>query len=274
VEISRLIELKSSPLPASPARLSDHIVEELDTMEPQQQAEMLVQRAANQYAGAIELIAARVESWRGHINLTPQFTGVLSVALNSNDLRVRAAALEVYLAAYDLEKSSASFYQLAERIEDDAASRPWALWMLGALGNRGVERAAAFEVLRRYLRGYGEETRYWAVSGLGLLGSDDAVPVLLDTFRDDSSARVREHVACNLAQSGMFTPPQRMSAVPALLGLMDDPSLDPATQGWAYQALRDITGQSHGRNPAAWRNWWDARSRSASLKPVVEFARN
>jgi len=42
---------------------------------------------------------------------------------------------------------------------------------------------------------------------------------------------------------------------------MDDASLDPTTQGWVYQALSDITGQWFGRNPAAWRNWWDTYTR-------------
>jgi hypothetical protein len=261
VELARLIDLKSEPLSASPARLSDHVVAELDAKPPQKQAEVLVQRAANQYQGALEQIALRVGGWRGHINLTPEFTGMLTVAQNSNDLRVRAAAIEVYLAAYDLAKDSGSYYQLVRRAREEAGARPWALWMLGALGNRGVEPQGAFDTLREFARDRDEETRYWAVAGLGLLGSDETIATLLEVFHNDPSPRVREHAACNLAQSGMLTHAQRMRAVPELLNFMDDPSLDPETQGWVYQALRDITGEWFGRSPAAWRTWWDARAR-------------
>jgi hypothetical protein len=260
-ELARLIDLRGRPLSPSPPRLSDHVVAELDGMRPQKQAELLVQRAANHYDGALEQIALRVNGWHGRINLTPEFTGMLKVAQNSTDLRVRAAALEVFLAAYDLPKNSGSFYQLAQRAREEATARPWALWTLGALGNRGAEPQAAFDVLREFARDRDQETRYWAVSGLGLLGTDETIELLLDIFHKDSSPRIREHAACNLAQAGMLTHSQRMNAVPELLKLMDDPSLDPATQRWAYQALRDITGQVFGPNPAAWRNWWAARSR-------------
>jgi HEAT repeat protein len=172
------------------------------------------------------------------------------VAQNSNDLRVRAAAIEVYLAAYDLAKDSGSYYQLTRRAREEAGARPWALWMLGALGNRGVEPQGAFDTLREFARNRDEETRYWAVAGLGLLGTDETIEPLLEVFHNDPSPRVREHAACNLAQSGMLTHAQRMRAVPELLKFMDDPSLDPETQGWVYQALRDITGEWFGRNPA------------------------
>lgn len=261
VELARLIDLRSEPLSASPARLSDHVVAELDAKPPQKQAEVLVQRATNQYQGALEQIALRVDGWRGHISLTPEFTGMLTVAQNSNDLRVRAAAIEVYLAAYDLAKDSGSHYQLRRRAREEAGARPWALWMLGALGNRGVEPQGAFETLREFARDRDEETRYWAVAGLGLLGSDETIPLLLEAFHNDPSPRVREHAACNLAQSGMLTHAQRLRAVPELLKFMDDPSLDPETQGWVYQALHDITGEWFGGNPASWRAWWAARSR-------------
>lgn len=265
MEFARLIALTSDPLSASPPRLSDHMIEGLATMPKQEQAELLTQRAINHYQGAIEQIAQRVEGWRGHIQLSPQFSGMLQVALNSNDLRVRAAAIEVFLAAYDLPKDSGSFYQLSQRAQEDAAARGWALWMLGALGNRGVESAGAFDLLKQFTGHRDEDTRYWAISGLGLLGSGDTIRPLLDTLHNDRSPRIREHAACTLAQSGMLTHAQRMLAVPELLNYMDDASLDPATQDWVFQALRDITGQSHGHNPAAWRAWWEQYSRNPSL---------
>lgn len=259
-EIGQLIELQSDPVSASPARLSEHVIAELASMEPQKQAEVLLQRATNHYEGAIELIDKHVEAWRGKINLTPQFNGMLSVAVNSNDLRVRAAALEIYLAAYNLPKDEGSFVQLSSRIADDPGSRPWALWMLGALGNRGVRPERAFDILREYAGDRSEETRHWAVEGMALLGRDETIQPLLDIFKSDPSMRIRERAGCSLAQSGMLTRPQRMKAVPALLDMAADASVDTMTRGWVFQALRDITGENHGTDAAAWRSWWSRRS--------------
>jgi len=44
-EFERIIQLKSAPLPASPAKLSDHEIEGLTSMAPQQQAELLMARS-------------------------------------------------------------------------------------------------------------------------------------------------------------------------------------------------------------------------------------
>src|SRR5216684_360431 len=55
-EFKRIIQLKSNLLPASPAKLSDHETEGLSAMAPQQQAQLLMERAINHYQGAIELI--------------------------------------------------------------------------------------------------------------------------------------------------------------------------------------------------------------------------
>ncbi len=258
-EIGEMMDLQSSPVSASPPKLSEHVIQELAQMEPQQQAEMLLQRATNHYEGANELIAKNVDSWRGRINLSPQFNGMLSVAINSNDLRVRAAAIEIYLAAYNLSKDDASFVQLHTRVGDDPGSRPWALWMLGALGNRGVQPARALDTLRDWAGDRDEETRYWAVEGLALLGSDNTVQPLLDIFKSDPAMRVRERAGCSLAQSGMLTKQQRMTAVPALLDMAEDASVDATTRGWVFQALRDITGENHGSDAGAWRAWWNRR---------------
>jgi hypothetical protein len=70
---------------------------------------------------------------------------------------------------------------------------------------------------------------------------------------------IRERAACGLAQSGMFSAGQRWSAVPTLLTYADDGALDRQTQGWVFQALRDITGQSLPRDAHAWREWYRAQ---------------
>jgi HEAT repeat protein len=197
-----------------------------------------------------------MDSWRSQLKLNPHLSGLLDTALNSNDLRVRAAGIEMELAVYNLPKSPESAQGLIQRIESDPAARPWALWMLGAIGNRGVEPGLALETLLRYTRDPDEKTRHWAVEGLSLLGSDATIEPLLDIFRNDSSMQVRERAACGLAQSGMLTKDQRLTAVPTLLNYTEDSAFDSTTRAWVYQALRDITGASVPSDAAAWRSWW------------------
>jgi hypothetical protein len=52
-----------------------------------------------------------------------------------------------------------------------------------------------------------------------------------------------------------------MRAVPELLKMTDDQTLDASTRGWVFQALRDITGASLAADPATWRTWWSAHHR-------------
>ncbi len=259
-EIERVILLKSAPLPASPARLSEHESEALDSMTPQKQAQRLLERAVNHYDGAIELIDLRVGAWYGRLKLDPEFNALLEAAINSNDLRVRAAAIEIYIAAYNLPKTTESALNLLDRIDQDPKWRPFGLWMLGALANRGVEPERLQTALFDHLHDPDENTRRWTVEGIALLGTNASIEPLLDAFRHDASPTVRERAACGLAQSGMLTKEQRMTAVPEILKFTDDPSLDRATQIWAFQALRDITGASIGNDSAAWRTWWSAHT--------------
>jgi hypothetical protein len=56
----------------------------------------------------------------------------------------------------------------------------------------------------------------------------------------------------------MLTRKQRMKAVPGLIELGADPSLDATTRNWVFQTLREITSVSLGNDPAAWRNWYSA----------------
>jgi hypothetical protein len=255
-QIASIIQLKSDPLPASPAKFSEHLNEGLSSRAPQGQAELLLEESINHYDGAIEKLSGRMDSFRGQLTLSPRLASLLDTALNSNDLRVRAAGIEVELAVYDLPKSRESAQGLIQRIESDPAARPWALWMLGAIGNRGVEAGPALDTLLRYARDPDEKTRHWAVEGLSLLGSGATIEPLLEIFRNDSSMQVRERAACGLAQSGMLTKEQRLTAVPTLLNYTEDPAFDSTARTWVYQALRDITGGTVANNPTAWRQWW------------------
>ena len=258
-EITRFLTLQGKPEPASPAVLSDHELASLERKSPQQQAEVLLERAVNHYEGANDQIAARVEGWWGKLKFTPQFNALITTALNSNDLRVRAAGIELDLAAMGAIKSPATIERLALQAGSGPRSqRVWALWELGLLGNRGVEPERVNEILVSQLHDPDPEVRHWAVEGLAYLGTNETIAPLLQAFHDDASPMVRERAACSLAQSGMLTQEQRRSVIPHLLDYADDASLDAQTHGWVYQALRDITGQSLPNDTASWRSWYDA----------------
>ncbi len=260
-EFALRIQLKSEPQSASPAKLSDHEMEEIAALPAQQQAERLLERAINHYDGALELIGKSVDNWYGHLELQGQLTSLITTALNSNDLQVRGASLEIELAAYNLPKRSESAENLIERIRTEPSTRPWALWMLGVLGNRGVETRKAFVTLMDHRHDPDEQTRYWVVEGLSMLGTNETLAPLLEAFRRDPSPLVRERGGCSLAQSGMLTREQRLHAVPDLLKMTDDMTLDAATRGWVFQALKDITGASVAADPSAWRTWWSQHHR-------------
>jgi HEAT repeat protein len=180
------------------------------------------------------------------------------MAINSDDLRVRAAGVEIDIAARNLEKSVATI----DRLEPLARSaeqgpRANALWDLGLLGGRGVEPEHVAEILLASLHDDNVNIRYWAVEGLAYLGTDATIEPLLSTFHDDPSPMIRERAACSLAQSGMLSREQRNQAVPRLIEFAADGALDEQTRGWVFQALRDITGQSLSRDVAAWRDWYN-----------------
>jgi HEAT repeat protein len=256
-------QLKSTPLPASAPKLSDHEIEALPSMTAQQQAQLLMERAINHYQGAIELIDKSVPSWYGQLVVDKgPLAGLLNTAINANDLSVRAASLEITLAGYNLPKTPESVDKLLLRLEAEPDHRAWLLWILGVLGNRGVELSRLELTFLDRIHDPDQLTRTYVSVGLGLLATDNAIPALIGVFREDPSPQVREMAACSIAQSGMFTEAQRMRAVPDLLKMMDDATLDATTRSWAFQALRDITGAAIGSDPAAWRSWWSQHSRA------------
>ena len=256
-------QIRSAPLPASAPKLSDHEIEALPSMSAQQQAQLLMERAINHYEGAIELIDTNAPSWYGQLDVEKgPLAGLLNTAINANDLRVRAASLEITLAGYNLPKRPSSVDQLLTRLENEPDHRAWLLWILGVLGNRGVETSRLELTFLDRIHDPDQITRTYAAIGLGLLATDNSIPVLIGIFREDPSPGVREMAACSIAQSGMFSESQRMRAVPDLLKMMDDATLDATTRSWVFQALRDISGAAIGSDPAAWRAWWAQHARA------------
>jgi HEAT repeats len=241
---------------SSPAAAADS--RQLDRLKPQKQAETLLELAVGRSDGAVDQISSRVDRWQGKLYWDSQIATLTTAALSSNDLRVRESGIEVELAAYGLAKNSASLeYLLRTTNSSDHARKVWALWALGLLGNRGVESSRVVGVLTAHLKDPDEDSRRWAVAGLALTGTGEAIPLLLQTMHDDASPVVREAAACSLAESGMFTPEQRLSTVPRLLTYTDDPALSSQTHAWAFEALGDITQQRLPNDSAAWRSWYE-----------------
>src|SRR5437899_634386 len=258
-EIAQLLSLHGKPEPASANVLSEHETEVLDHMTPQNQAQLLLERSINHYRGANDQIAQRVDRWRGKIKLDQRLNSLFMTALNSDDRRVRAAAIEIDLACRNLEKSAATVDRLEHNARfGDQGPRATALWDIALLGNRGIEPERAAQIVLASIHDQNVNIRYWAVEGLAYLGTDESVAPLLQVFHDDPSPMIRERAACGLAQSGMLSEKQRRSAVPQLLDFADDAALDPDTHKWVFQALRDITGQNLPHDPAAWRSWYNS----------------
>jgi hypothetical protein len=255
----QFLSLMGDPAPASANVLSEHELEVLDQMEPQDQAALLLERSLNHYRGANEQIAARVDRWRGKLKMEGRLDSLFRIALNSGDLRVRAAAIEINIVGRDLVKDTPT----VDRLEPAARTgeqgpRANALWDIGLLGNRGVQPERAAQILLDSIHDPNENIRYWAVEGLAYLGTDVTIAPLLEVFRHDPSPMIRERAACSLAQSGMLNERQRRSAVPRMLDYAEDGMLDDETRKWVFQALRDITGQSLPHDAAAWRHWYNA----------------
>ena len=256
--IARFVSLQDAPKAASANVLSEHEIEALAGMPPQAQAELLLERAINHYRGANDQIAARVDNWRGRITVVDgRLRNLFITAINSDDLTVRVAGIEVDIAARNLTKESST----VDRLEPIARSgeqgpRANALWDIALVGNRGVDTDRVADILLSSIHDENVNIRYWAVEGLAYLATDAAIQPLLDVFHDDFSPMIRERAACGLAQSGMFSAEQRRTAVPRLLDFAQDGALEADTRTWVFQALRDITGQSLPHDATIWRQWY------------------
>src|SRR5439155_8154716 len=266
--------LASTPLqtpalvPASDPRAKNADLEAISHLMPQQQAERLLELAIHRPDQSLGLIHKNLDSWRGHLEDTDQLFHLVLAALDSDDPRVRVAAVEIDLVASNLRKSPQSLSKLLNQIENDPDGRYLALWRLGALGNRGVEPATVLATLLRYSRNPNQQTRFWAVEGLAMLGTAESIGPLLSILAHDPARQVRERAASNLAHSGMLTGEQRLTAVPQLLNLLDDDSLEPATQDLVCASLQAITGASFGKDPGAWREWWAHHDRPEKTRRV------
>jgi hypothetical protein len=221
----------------------------------QAEAEQLLQKVAAGDAAAADQILQVSESWTGKTHRTPKSEQAIGAALNMADLHAREAAMQAELALDGVTVDDAGL-KAVEQAVSNPSSRVWALWMLGALGNRGVDPVHTTKAISAYLTDTQVDVRAAAVNGLSLVGTEETISLLLDRFRNDPSPVVQERAACSLAESGMYTHPIRMMAASSLVSWLDDSSLTPAQHEWALHALRDISGQDLGRDAGRWREWY------------------
>jgi hypothetical protein len=256
----------ANPVAAAKPVLSEHEREWISQQAPQTQMEELMRDAINHDEGATQMIARLLPTWGGHLKNSKNWNDLMMTALYSNDLRVRAAAIEVNLSVNNLGKNPTVVDQMIDHANDDTTARPWAAWMLGMLANRGVSTDKVVATLEDWLHDPDEQTRIWSVEGLALVGTDRTIDDFLYVLKNDDSPKVRERAGCSLAKSGMLTRVQRMHAVPGLIDLASDTSLDPQTRNWVYQALREITEQNLSNSPDAWRDWYLSNGQEQTKK--------
>src|SRR5262245_18387611 len=106
--VGQKIPVPGDQVEGTSAKLSEVEAEIVARLPPQEQAERLLQYAISHHVGATDEIKARVRTWRGVISFTTALDTLLDVARNGDDLRFRAAALEIELAALNIAKASAA----------------------------------------------------------------------------------------------------------------------------------------------------------------------
>jgi hypothetical protein len=258
--IGHRIRVPGGNVDGTTASLSEVERELVEALAPQQQAERLLQYAISHHVGATDEIKARVTRWRGVISITEAMATLLDVARNGSDLRVRAAAIEIELASFNIAKTTAQVETLLAQIAAGPKDARLAIYTLGLLGNRGVATDRIHAELRVLTRVDDEMVRYQAYAAIANLGTDESVADLVSAFHRDSSSHVRiDAGGCGLAHCGMLTRAQRMLAIPGLLEMVEDGSLDDTLRIYAYRALREITDETLPDDPQRWREWYAAK---------------
>ena len=222
----------------------------------QAEVETLLEHLASGDSAAIDQVLRESDGWLDRVQRTPRTNQLLMATLNQHDPRIRGAALQATLALDGVSRDDAGLNRL-ELAVANPNQRAWALWMLGALGNRGTQQERVVQILKSYLDDLDERTRSGAVDSLGIVASDGTVPILLERFRNDRSPVVQESAARTLGEGGMYTHEQQMSAAASLVGWLDGASLSVQQKSWAAHTLRDISGQNLGADAAAWQQWYN-----------------
>ena len=237
-------------------RFDAFYTEMVETLPPQEKVEQALDLAINRRVGAAEYVMINAQSWRGQFASTPSLRTLINTAAGAPLMEVRMAGFEIYLAQYGLEKSvGEADRMLAQLAADPKGSGAWALWNLGVLGARGIDRERIYNALLSTLNGRDAELRRASLEALAKFGGVEIIAPLVEVASHEPDAGLRERAFCALAQSGTLLVAERYEAVPALLAIAEDAHADRQSVAWTYQALREITDlYSIPDDSAAWRN--------------------
>jgi HEAT repeats len=248
-EVIRLAQIQSGRIVRGTALHADNPT--------QMFAEQLLAKAAAGDAQAATYVLEHSPDWTGKTQRTPRSEQFVTAMLNQRDLHIRQAGVRAELALDGVPADATGLDQVRMSI-GNPQQRVWALWMLGALANQAVDPDHTSKMIETYLTDPDVQVRAAAVDAMALVATSETIPMMLDRFRNDPSPVVQERAACDLAESGMYTHAQRMSAAASLVGWVDDSLLTSQQRAWVVQALGDISGQHLGNDAAAWRRWYDS----------------
>jgi hypothetical protein len=241
---------------ATEPRFDAFYTEMVEALPPQERAENALELAINRRDGAAEYVMKNAQAWRGQFKSTPKLRTLINTSADAPLIETRMAGFEIYLAQYGLEKSPAEVDRMLQQMAaNPKESSAWALWNIGVLGARGVDRERGFRELLSALNAGDQVLRGAALEALSKFGGAEIVPPLLDIATREPDPALRERAFCALAQSGTLLVAERYEAVPGLLAIVEDAQADKQSVLWAYQALREITDSYGEPNDAAkWRD--------------------
>jgi hypothetical protein len=104
----------------------------------QAEAEQVLERVAAGDSAAADEVLAKSSEWNGKTHRTPKSEQFVAAALNLHDLHTRGAAVQAELALDGIQQSETGITEVEQAV-GNPEQRVWALWMLGALGNRGID---------------------------------------------------------------------------------------------------------------------------------------
>lgn len=226
----------------------------VDSLPVQKRAEQALEMTINRFNGASDYILDQAQSWRGEIKTSPRLETLTTTALNAPLIEIRMAGFELYLAQYDLEKTTEQVDYLLKQLErNPEKNAAGALWAMAAIAVRGIDRERVYDEIITASEHENEKIRRGAVEALARFGGQEIIKPLLYIARNDSSSYIQERAFCGLAQTGTLHVVERYDALPGLLQTLRDPYATQEQYGWVYQALKEIsTFYDVPENPDAW----------------------
>ncbi len=263
-------------LPRKFSPLTDADLPRIASLQPQDQAEELLERSIQHDARALTLLESQMGEYKGVVRSSPRMAQLLNRADISRDLRVRAAFIDLNLAmdGWERDDNAAETLIARARNEGNPQTRAYDVYYLGMLGGRGVETQQIHSELLGWARNDPDAyVRQWATEGMRFLGTDEAINELFEIFTSDASDTVRDRAGCNVSECGMFTRRQRMSMAPKFIELAENPATNAQMRSWCFLALSEITDARVQPDAKAWRNWYEqhGKEKMAEFEALPEW---